>query len=76
MPVMRQKPSTQQRVEVTPVDASQLPAFLLRPVKLPKVVEKVKPAEKPVVAEKSKPAEKKPRAPRKKKPKPEVPDAV
>jgi superfamily II DNA/RNA helicase len=40
------------KVEVTPVDASQLPAFLLRPVKLPKTPEK---------------AEKKPAAPRKKK---------
>jgi superfamily II DNA/RNA helicase len=65
--VMRQKPSNQQRVEVTPVDASQLPAFLLRPVKLPKVVEKTKPAATPVAAETPKPAEKKPRAPRKKK---------
>jgi superfamily II DNA/RNA helicase len=78
--VMRAKPSNQQRVEVTPVDASQLPAFLLRPVKLPKIVEKVKPAEKPVAAVKAKPAEKpkaekKPRAPRKKKAPVATPDA-
>jgi len=74
-------------VESTPVDISQLPAFLLRPVKLPKAPEKkpvekkvaeaapveAKTAEKPVAA-------KKPRAPRKRAAKkvetPAEPDAV
>ena len=62
------KPSSSTpRVEVTPVDASQLPAFLLRPVKLPKAPEKAaKAAEKTAVAAKPKTTEKKPRAPRKK----------
>jgi superfamily II DNA/RNA helicase len=36
------------KVEVTPVDISQLPAFLLRPVKLPKTPEKPEKPEKPV----------------------------
>ncbi len=68
---MKQSSSTP-RVEVTPVDASQLPAFLLRPVKLPKAPEKAaKTAEKATAAAKpktteNKTTEKKPRAPRKK----------
>ncbi len=46
----RPQPYQQPRVESRPVDISQLPAFLLRPVKLPKPVEKLeKAAEKPVV---------------------------
>jgi superfamily II DNA/RNA helicase len=57
------KPSSAPKVEVTPVDASQLPAFLLRPVKLPKAPEKKTVAK---TAAEKKPAEKKPRAPRKK----------
>lgn len=46
--VFRQK-NNAPKVEVTPVDISQLPAFLLRPVKLPKAPEKPeKPEPKPV----------------------------
>ncbi|GAA0585037.1 DEAD/DEAH box helicase [Rhizomicrobium electricum] len=78
------KKSSAPRVEVTPVDASQLPAFLLRPVKLPKTPEKKtvekktaeKPVEKPVEKAAEKTAEKKPRAPRKKAAKKAEPDAV
>jgi superfamily II DNA/RNA helicase len=69
-------PASSSAVEVTPVDASQLPAFLLRPVKLPKAPEKKTTVKK--VAEK-KVTEKKPRAPRKKAvktEKPAEPDAV
>lgn len=63
-----QQPQTP-RVESRPVDISQLPAFLLRPVKLPKAPEK---EEKPETAKAAKPAKaekpaKAPRAPRKKK---------
>ncbi len=59
------KPSSAPKVEVTPVDASQLPAFLLRPVKLPKAPEKKVVEKKPVekAAAEKKPveaAEKKP----------------
>jgi superfamily II DNA/RNA helicase len=76
------KPSSAPKVEVTPVDASQLPAFLLRPVKLPKAPEKKVVEKKPVAkaAAEKKPVEnaaaetavekkapaRKPRAPRKK----------
>jgi hypothetical protein len=60
----------QQQPKSEGYDAAQLPAFLLRPVKLPKAPEK---AEKPEKLEKpekieKKPAEKRVRAPRRKKP--------
>jgi superfamily II DNA/RNA helicase len=71
------KKSSAPKVEVTPVDASQLPAFLLRPVKLPKAPEKKavekKPVEKAEKATEKKAAVKKPRAPRKKAVKAETP---
>jgi len=48
--VMREKPTSRQTndnpAEPTPVDVSQLPAFLLRPVKLPKAPEKKIPEKK------------------------------
>jgi len=66
---LRPQQSQTPRVESRPVDISQLPAFLLRPVKLPKAPEK---EEKPETAKAAKPAKaekpaKAPRAPRKKK---------
>jgi hypothetical protein len=53
------KKSSAPKVEVTPVDASQLPAFLLRPVKLPKAPEKKVVEKKPAAqaADEEKPAE-------------------
>nr|WP_167085499.1 DEAD/DEAH box helicase [Rhizomicrobium palustre] len=49
MPYMQRRPQAPQnpRVESRPVDISQLPAFLLRPVKLPKPEPEQEPAPKP-----------------------------
>ena len=61
----RDRPAKNPAVEVTPVDISQLPAFLLRPVKLPKAPEKKVVEKKPVEA----------KAPEVKAPEPEAPEA-